>query len=488
MAMAPRPSSLEEVHFLHEVATLACSGSELDEVLGPLLRLMSERMRLHRAGLALIDRAQGTIALRAAHGLTPSEVKRGRFRLGDGLVGRVAATGTPEFAERDEPTRSFVAVPIERRGRVLGTLGGSRPLTDARSLRQDIVVLSIVAALMAPTVEAFCDQSRGMAEDHTRYQPSGIIGKSKTMSSVYELIDQVASSSTMVLLRGESGTGKERVASAIHGHSKRARAPFVKVNCAALPETLIETELFGHERGAFTGAHQQRKGRFEQAHGGTLFLDEIGDLSPSTQIKLLRVLQEREFERVGGSRTVRVDVRVITATSRNLEQMMEQGGFRADLYYRLNVFPIHLPALRERKTDILQLANHFIEVCNRSHGRHVRRIATSAIDMLMAYHWPGNVRGLENCIERAVLLARDDVILGHHLPPTLQTADASGTLPSEGLAARVDVFERELVLDALKSAGGNRAKAARALMITERIMGLRIAKFGIDPKRHRQGR
>jgi Nif-specific regulatory protein len=259
----------------------------------------------------------------------------------------------------------------------------------------------------------------------------------------------------------------------------------VKVNCAALPEGVIESELFGHEKGAFTGAVAARKGRFELAQGGTLFLDEIGDLSAAMQIKLLRVLQEKEFERVGGTATIKADVRLIAATNRELEKLIEKEQFRQDLYYRLNVFPIHIPPLRERRTDILLLADFFAERYSRQNHKNVRRISTPAIDMLMAYHWPGNVRELENCIERAVLLSDDDVIHGHHLPPTLQTAEASGTVPRGTLRVTLERVEKELLVEALKSSRGNMAAAATSLGVTERIMGLRVHKYGIRSKRFR---
>jgi len=300
------------------------------------------------------------------------------------------------------------------------------------------------------------------------------------MRALYDLLAQVAPSDTTVLLRGESGTGKEMVAQAVHYSSPRADKPFVKVNCAALPETVIESELFGHEKGAFTGAIATRKGRFELADTGTIFLDEIGDLSPAMQVKLLRVLQEREIERVGGNRTIKIDVRVIAATNRPLEELLGRNNFREDLYYRLNVFPLHLPPLRERKSDILLLADHFIEKYNKKSHKNVKRIATSAINLLMSYHWPGNVRELENVVERAVLLASNDVILGIHLPPSLQSAESTGTAPTATLSETVDRIERELILDALKSSKGNYSKAAKALGITERIMGLRIKKYNLD--------
>jgi Nif-specific regulatory protein len=308
------------------------------------------------------------------------------------------------------------------------------------------------------------------------------------MQAVYDLIAKVAKSDTTVLIRGESGVGKELVAHAIHYNSLRASRPFIKVNCAALPETLIESELFGHEKGAFTGAIYQRKGRFELAAGGTIFLDEVGDFSPSTQIKLLRVLQEKEFERVGGTGTIKTDVRVIAATNRDVENLIAEGKFRQDLYYRLNVFSIHVPPLRERKTDILLLADHFVEKYSRAHHKDVQRISTPAIDMLMSYHWPGNVRELENCMERAVVVSNDKVIHGHYLPPTLQTAEATGTTHRGTLQESLDEFEKELLLDALKSARGNMAKAARNLNLTERVMGLRVRRYGIQAKRFRVAR
>jgi Nif-specific regulatory protein len=318
-----------------------------------------------------------------------------------------------------------------------------------------------------------------------KFRPTNIIGNSKQMQDVYDQVAQVCRSNTTVMIRGESGTGKELVAHAIHYNSLRASKPFVRVNCAALPETLVESELFGHEKGAFTGALNARQGRFEAANGGTIFLDEVGDFSPATQVKLLRVLQEREFERVGGNAPIKVDVRVIAATNRNLEEMIVEGKFRQDLYYRLNVFSIHLPALRERKTDILLLADYFVEKYAKLNHKSVRRISTPAIDMLMAYHWPGNVRELENCIERSVLVSTDEVLHGYSLPPSLQTAEASGTITVGPLQAAMDNLERELLMESLKTSRGNMAKAARTLGLTERLIGLRVKKHGIDFRRFR---
>src|SRR5436190_4535587 len=319
-----------------------------------------------------------------------------------------------------------------------------------------------------------------------KYDFSHIIGNSNPMKLVYEQITQVAKSNATVLLRGESGTGKEMIANAIHYNSLRSKKPFIKINCAALPDTLIESELFGHEKGAFTGADRFKKGRCELAEGGTLFLDEIGDLPLQTQIKLLRAVQEREFERIGGTETVKANIRLITATNKNLEEAMARGEFREDLYYRLNVFSIFLPPLRERKSDILLLAEHFLEKYEIEHNKRIRRISTPAIDMLMTYHFPGNVRELENAIERAVLVCDSNVIHGHHLPPTLQTAEISGTVTDLSLESAVAAFERDLIQDALKSNSGNVAKTARVLDSTPRILGYKIKRYGIDTIRFRK--
>jgi Nif-specific regulatory protein len=287
------------------------------------------------------------------------------------------------------------------------------------------------------------------------------------------------------LIRGESGTGKELIAHAIHYNSPRGKKAFVKVNCAALPEALIESELFGYEKGAFTDAHALKKGRFELAEGGTLFLDEIGDMKVSTQVKLLRVLQEKEFDRLGGTASIRSDVRLIAGTNKDLEKAMAEAKFREDLYYRLNVFAIFVPPLRERKSDLLLLADHFLQKYAREHKKDIRRISTPAIDMLTAYHWPGNVRELENVIERAVLVCDSNVLHGHHLPPTLQTAQASGTVTTLSFADAVAAYEKDLITDALKTTRGNRSKAASLLRTTERVVNYKARKYEIDVTRFR---
>jgi Nif-specific regulatory protein len=308
----------------------------------------------------------------------------------------------------------------------------------------------------------------------------GIIGTSDRMQEVYTLIEQVAETDATVLVMGESGTGKELVAKAIHECSNQAEGPFVAVNCAALPESIIESELFGHEKGAFTGAIAARQGRFETARNGTLFLDEIGDLSPAVQVKLLRILQERSFERVGGNKPIKTNARIIAATHRDLQKKVREGNFREDLYFRLNVFPVYLPPLRERGADILLLADHFAESFGMSSGRTIKRISSPALDLLMIYHWPGNVRELENCISRAGIVSTDGVIHSYNLPPSLQSATSTGTEPTATFDGAIARLEKELLVEALKIERGNSASAARRLGITERRFRFALQHYKLD--------
>jgi len=501
---------VNELHLLFEISQALEKNLNINEVLDPLLEVMATYMGMMRGTLVLLNRSTGKISIESAYGLSKSQKKKGEYGIGEGVTGKVVESGRPMIIPKisEEPEFlnytgarknvekkdiSFICVPIKIGKEVIGALSADRLFDEKISLKEDVRLLTIISSMIAQAVklrQAFQEEHQKiLAEDlrlrrelESKFHPDNIIGNSNAMQMVFNLINQVSVSTATVLIRGESGTGKELVAHAIHYNSLRASKPFIKVNCAALPETIIESELFGHERGAFTGALSSRKGRFELASGGTVFLDEVGDFSPATQVKLLRFLQEREFERVGGNQTLKSDVRIIAATNRNLEKLMEQGVFRQDLYYRLNVFPIHLPALRDRKTDILLLADNFVGKYSKANKKDVRRLSTPAIDMLMSYHWPGNVRELENCIERAVLLTNEDAIHSHHLPPTLQTAEASGTVHKGSLQATLDNLERDLIIDALKTSRGIMAKAAKSLGLTERLMGLRIKKHGINPK------
>lgn len=504
---------VSELALLYEISEILDRSVDLRDELGPVLKVIAKHTGMLRGTITLLNRDMDEIVICAAHGLSPEQLQRGRYRLGEGVVGKVVQTGRPVIIPsiskepmflnrthaREDLAReeiSYICVPIKMETSVIGTLSADRIFDEGVSLEEDLRLMTIIASLISRAVrlrQRTQEEHDRLLEENTRLQeelkkkfhPANMIGRSKAMQAVFDMIFQVAKSEATVLIRGESGVGKELVAQSIHYNSDRASKPFIRVNCAALPENIIESELFGHEKGAFTGAVRSRKGRFELAHHGTIFLDEIGDLSPQMQIRLLRVIQEREFERVGGTDTIGVNVRVIAATNRELEQLMEKGLFRQDLYYRLNVFPINVPPLRERRTDILELANFFVEKYGRENGKYVRRISTPAIDMMMSYHWPGNVRELENCIERAVLLTNDDVVHGHHLPPTLQTSEASNTIIKGTLEETLDRVEREMIVEALKDAKGNRAKAARQLGISERLMGLRVEKHNIDPRRYK---
>lgn len=502
----------EDLSLLFQISQILDQSIDIKQVINPVLRAVADNVNIKRGTITLLDRNSGQIFIEAALGLSQSQQERGRYKLGEGITGKVVQTGQPLVIPRiSEDSRflnrtgarqeeaspvSFICVPIKIGNETIGAFSIDTGYTSETALEKQVRLLSIVSSLIAQAVKirhAILEERNQLLEENTRlqqelkekYQPSNLIGKSKVMQDVYEMIAQVSKSDATVLIRGESGTGKELVAQAIHYNSLRNGKPLIKVNCAALPENIIESELFGHEKGSFTGAISTRKGRFESAQGGTIFLDEIGDLAPATQVRLLRVLQEREFERVGGNETIRANVRVIAATNRNLEKQLEQGVFREDLYYRLNVFPIHIPPLRERKSDILLLADHFIEKYASSNLKIVRRISTPAIELLSNYHWPGNVRELENVIERSVILSVDEVIHPHHLPPSLQSAESSNTNLHGTLEEAIENLERDLILDALKTTKGNMARAARILGITERIMGLRVKKYDIESRHFR---
>ena len=503
-----------ELEVLYRISQAMAHGHDVSLLLKEVLDIMETEMGMSYGTLTLRRPDTDIFVIEASCGLTAEEKKRGQYRLGEGITGRVAQSAKPavvpdisrdpDFLNRTRARKgqpaAFICVPIIHRGETIGTMSIDRPAAPREGLKGDLNFLMLVANVLAEGVanirEKIAERDSLVAENRRlrqelgdRYRPGNIVGNCNSMRAVYQQIAQVADSTATVLIRGESGTGKELVARAIHYASSRRDGPFISVNCAALPENLIESELFGHEKGAFTGAAQQRKGRFELANGGTIMLDEIGDISSAVQVRLLRVLQEREFERVGGDRTIRVNVRVIAATSRDLEKAMKDGRFREDLYYRLNVFPIHLPPLRERRSDIILLADHFLQKYNEMYGKKIKRISTPAINMMMAYHWPGNVRELENCIERAVLTSSDDVIHGYTLPPSLQTSEETNTalIPTEGASLRtmMESYEREIIVDALKKHRGNVAAAARHLQTTQRIVGYKIRQLGIDPKAHR---
>ena len=504
-----------EMSVLNQISHVIVHQRNVSSLLCEALDILYREMGLLRGTVSLIR--GDYLVIEASHGLTEDEKERGRYRIGEGVSGNVAASGKariienidrePEFLHRTrarhnaEEGIAFICVPIRHFDEIIGTMSIDRKSSTERPLQADLELLQTVANILADAVASIRDEieerERLLAENRrlkqeldNRFHPGNIIGNCAAMRSIYAQIAQVADSSATVLIRGESGTGKELVARAIHQASSRKNKPFVAVNCAALPENLIESELFGHERGSFTGAVNMRRGRFELADGGTLFLDEIGDISLPVQVKLLRFLQEKSFERIGGQEQLSVDVRVLAATSRDLEEYMSLDKFREDLYYRLNVFPIHVPALRERRSDIMLLTDHFLGKYNKIYGKNIKRISTPAINMMMAYHWPGNVRELENCMERAVLTSSDDVVHGYNLPPSLQTGQETGTamVSRDGadFMTMVSSYERELIVDSLKINHGNVAAVARMLGLTTRVLHYKIAKLNINPKQYKR--
>ncbi len=511
MTADPRAREAQRLSLLLDVSQALSGTLDLKAALHRTLETLADQYGAVRGIVWCVD-PDGDLLVEAADGVGEG-ARAARYRLGEGITGKVVETGKPivvprvsrepaflqRAARRPELAHqelSFVCVPIVLNRRPVGALGIDLRFDPQRTFNRSVKFLGVVASMIAQAIKIhrlidadkrrLADENASLRQElRDKYDFPNLVGGSGPMRHVYAQVAQVAQTNTTVLIRGESGTGKELIAHAIHHSSLRARKPIVQVSCAALPDSLIESELFGHEKGAFTGADARKKGRFELADGGTLFLDEIGDVNLSTQVKLLRVLQQREFERVGGTETVKVNVRVIAATNRDLEKAMRDGGFREDLYYRLNVFTIFVPPLRDRKPDVLALADHFLEKVAREHRRPIKRISTPAIDMLASYHWPGNVRELENTIERAVLMCDGEVIHGHHLPPSLQTAEASGTISRQSLKDAVCAYEKDLIQDVLKTTRGNRAKAARLLDSTERIIGYKIRAYGIDARRFR---
>jgi Nif-specific regulatory protein len=504
---------IEEVTMLYEITKALNAHLVLKKSLYKVLDILSNSMNMVRGTITILNPMRNEIRIEVAHGLTRNAIERVKYKLGEGITGRVIETGEavsipkiseePLFLDRTgsrkkkkEGNQSFICVPVKKGKLVIGALSVDRPFDESYSLKSGEKLLSVIATMIASHViklETIQMDKERLREENRRlqtvlkdkYSIRNIIGNSNKMREVFQMISQVSKSNATVLIRGESGTGKELVANSLHYNSLREKNPFIKVNCAALPATLIESELFGHEKGAFTGAIKQKIGKFELAHKGTIFLDEIGSIGLDIQANLLRILQEKEFERVGGHRTLKTDVRIIAATNKNLERAVEEETFRADLYYRLNVFPIYMPPLRARKTDILLLADYFLEKYAKENHKDIKRFSTPAIDMLMAYHWPGNVRELENCIERAVLLCEEGVIHSYHLPPTLQTGKESDTVPSLSLEDAVASLEKEMIIDALKNTGGKVVMATQILQTTVRKFAYKAQKYGVDYRQYR---
>ncbi|MGB9712367.1 MAG: nif-specific transcriptional activator NifA [Dissulfurimicrobium hydrothermale] len=518
-----------EIQALYEISLLIGSAVFFDKTLLEILRVLHDTLHMERATLVLLDHTGERLIIKASYGLTKEEEQRGVYGLGEGITGQVFRTcapfvvpdikAEPLFLNRTKARDriitkerlSFIGVPVILAGKPVGVLTVDRLFGPEISFEEDVRFLTVVATLVAQFLnlhqaihkkeESLLEENRSLrAELHGRYARHNIVGSSKAMHEVLLAVEKVAPTRATVLILGESGTGKELIARAIHQASPRHERPFIKVNCAALPETLLESELFGHEKGAFTGATARKKGRFELADGGTLFLDEIGELPLSLQAKLLRVLQEQQFELLGGTQTITVDIRLIAATNRDLNMAVDNGSFRADLYYRLNVIPIVIPPLRNRKEDIPLLAEHFLRESNRQNNRNVR-LSKEVLDLLMSYDWPGNVRELQNLIERLVIMADENYIQPSDIPSfmlrtpgLIPNTEAVETQTNDGPRQIQQIqkttlslceIERRELEEALRQNNWIQAKAARVLGLTQRQIGYKIKKHGITIPKHK---
>jgi Nif-specific regulatory protein len=500
----------QELSAILHISQLLTSSFDLEKNLNAVMESLAGRLEMQRGCVFLPNQYSKKLQIIAAYGLSLEEIKRGKYRIGEGIVGRVIESGQPMFVPNigEEPKFlnrtesrpqkrgvSFLCIPIELDGNTLGVISVDRIYTEERgNVDDDLRVLSIVASFIGQFVKLWenfrqtekeCGDLRSQLAE--KFSVSNIIGQSSSFQQVLKAVQKVAATDTTVLLLGESGTGKELIAQTLHYQSRRSGKPFVAVNIAALPENLIEAELFGVEKGAYTGATARRIGRFEMANKGTIFLDEIGELPLNIQVKLLRVLQEKTFERIGSSKSVTVDARVVTATNRNLLEEITKGCFREDLYWRLNVVPIVLPPLRQRADDVPLLLHFYIEKFNRLYDRSVR-FTEAAVDQLRNYLWPGNVRELANMVERMIIMAERDLVTEKDLPmnAVVSTLAKSVQEPTscvqEDLGSEVERLERIHIIQALKQNNGVQQRASRVLGITPRQLGYRIKKYHIDLK------
>ena len=487
---------------LLEVSKVLNSSFDLEKNFSRTMRVLGDFLEMERGSVFLFDQNSKELKIVAAQGLTKEQIEKGKYKIGEGIVGRVLEKGTPmvipnvgaeplfmnKTGSRIQKSGiSFLCVPIAFKGEAIGVLSVDRIFKDKDiTIDEDIRVLEIIASIIAQYVKLWQHYKESEQErEHLRLQLKGkyslpnIIGASDRMQEVFESVHRVSDSKATVILYGESGTGKELIAKAIHYMSPRSKGSFIKFNCASIPEGLLESELFGHEKGAFTGAITARKGRFELASGGTILLDEVGDLPINLQPKILRVLQEREFERVGGEKTIKVDIRLLAATSRNLEDLVSKGRFREDLFYRLNVVPIFMPPLRERKEDIPLLVEFFLKKYNEENNKEVS-FSPEVLRILVDFNWPGNVRELENTIERLVVMSGTNNIRPTDLPISLKLPLHEELLQRESLKAGIQDIEKSSILDALEKTGWIQAKAARMIGLTPRQIGYKMKKYGLN--------
>jgi Nif-specific regulatory protein len=496
--------NLRELRVVNETARILSKGYDLERSLEELLKVLYSFWDIRYSYVALYKENLKALKIVKAFGLTEEEVERGIFKRGEGVVGKVFKDGVPVFLpdvkvnaylnktglrERLEGRESFIAVPVRVGGEIIGVLAVFKELEE-ESVERTVELLMVIGTMigMLYKLNEKINQERQEWEEERRmltkalserFSVEGIIGKSVAIRNLLELVERVAQTDVNVLITGESGTGKSLVARAIHFMSGRKEKPFITINCSAIPETLLEAELFGYEKGAFTGAYSSKKGKFELADGGTVFLDEIGDMPLSLQPKILRVIQDKELERLGSEKTIKVDVRIISATNKNLQELVQEGLFREDLYYRLTVLPIHIPPLRERKEDIPVLVDHFLEVFNQKYRKRVR-LDPKVVDVFMEYPWHGNVRELENTIERLVIL-KDGLVRESDLPSYFFT-ETYRTQP-KNIQQVIQNTEREEIIKALEKTGFIKSRAARLLGYTLRQLDYRIRKYGIEVKR-----
>lgn len=495
-----------ELKVLYEISGIIGQILSLDQTLESILEILSKSLYMHRATVVLKDRKTGLLKIRASHSLEPEEKERGIYQLNEGITGLIFQSAQPVAIPDigEEPlflnkTRarkinkeriSFIGVPILLNGDPIGVFHVDRLFSSEVHFEEDIRFLTIVATLIAQFVhlnqevdkreQVLVNENKHLrAEISEKYNHFFTVGISPAMQRLNEMIRKVSPSKASVLLLGESGTGKTLTARIIHELSSRVRSPFVKVNCAALPDNLIESELFGHEKGAFTGAVEAKPGRLEEADTGTVFLDEIGDLPMGVQAKLLHFLQEREFERLGSTKTKKVDVRVIAATNVDLAKAVEIGKFRSDLYYRLNVFPIAIPPLRERKADIPLLCNYFLEKKVKEYGCRLQW-SEESLQVLVDYQWPGNVRELENVIERISIMTEGPIITKKNLPEYLFQMKRKSYYREETGSSSIEEIEKETIMESLQKNGWIQQKAAKKIGITLRQMGYRVKKYGLE--------
>ncbi|MCW8820951.1 MAG: sigma 54-interacting transcriptional regulator [Sulfurovum sp.] len=520
----------KEIELLYDIAVLLSTSEEIEESIEKGMRMLKHNKYFDRCALFLLSDDKTQLEISASIDLTPQQRTIAVYKIGEGATGIAAKSAEPIVIENihnninylnkmgalNTSSVSYVAVPVIQKDGVVGVISANISKNSPLNFDEIVRMLTILGSLSVGSLTVhrrFTKEKEDIQELKSYYRDEmlseykfeNIVGKSKSMQQIFSMIETVAPSDATILVRGETGTGKELIAAAVHNISPRKNGPFIKLNCAAISETLLESELFGHEKGAFTDAKEMRKGRFELADGGTLFLDEIGDITPGLQVKLLRILQEQEFERVGGTKTVKTNVRLVAATNRNLEDMVKKGEFREDLFYRLNVIPLNLPPLRERYEDIQLLIEHYLQKYMKTHHKKMH-FSKSALELLLAYPWPGNIRELQNTMERIVLICPDGELapemLNHVLPfnyqkmymPQVETPvsiipqeapqEVSHTIPEEErpslTKSSLQDMEKEAIIKALIENRGIQTKAAKQLGMTARQIGYKVKKYGID--------